>query len=222
MKKVPELIVMLTHNDMTADNAAEVFELCKDLPVRIWGMKEEPLPLSEMKTLFSYMKELGKTTALEAVTYTEKESLAGAKKAAECGCDILMGTAFFDSVNEFCKENGLMYAPFVGQITDRPSVLHGTAQEMLKEARGYIKKGVYGIDLLGYRYVGDAAGLNREFVSGLSAPVCLAGSVNSFERLDEIKECNPWSFTIGGAFFEHKFGNSFPEQIKAVLDYMEK
>ena len=57
MKKVPELIVMLTHNDMTADNAAEVFDRCKELPVRIWGMKEEPLPLS-------YMKELGKKTAI--------------------------------------------------------------------------------------------------------------------------------------------------------------
>ena len=46
--------------------------------------------------------------------------------------------------------------------------------------------------------------------------------MNSFERLDEIKSYRPWSFTIGGAFFEHKFGGSFEEQIRTVLEYMEK
>jgi len=42
---------------------------------------------------------------LEVVAYTEKECIEGAKMAVECGCDILMGTIFFDSVNELCKKN---------------------------------------------------------------------------------------------------------------------
>lgn len=142
--------------------------------------------------------------------------------AVECGCDILMGTVFSDSVNDFCKDNGLVYTPFVGKIKERPSVLEGTAEEMIEEARRYIAKGVYGIDLLGYRYTGNAPELNRRFVAEVNAPVCIAGDVNSFERLDEIKGYCPWSFTIGGAFFEHKFGGSFEEQIRTVLEYMEK
>lgn len=222
MKKTPELIVMLTHRDRTVSNAAEVFEDCKNTPVKVWGMKEESLPLSDMKKLFAYMKELGKTTALEVVAYTEKESLDGAKMAAECGCDILMGTVFSDSVNDFCRENRLVYTPFVGKIKERPSVLEGTVEEMISEAQIYIAKGVFGIDLLGYRYTGNALELNRKFVASVNAPVCIAGDVNSFGRLDEIKEYRPWSFTIGGAFFEHKFGASFESQIRTVIDYMEK
>ena len=47
----PELIVMLTHNDLTVSNAAEIFEQCKNTPAKFWGFKEVGLPLSEMKTL---------------------------------------------------------------------------------------------------------------------------------------------------------------------------
>ena len=43
MKNTPELIVMLTHHDRTVANAAEVFESCKNMPVMVWGMKEESL-----------------------------------------------------------------------------------------------------------------------------------------------------------------------------------
>ena len=52
--------------------------------------------------------------------------------------------------------------------------------------------------------------------------MCIAGSVNSYERLDELKDANPWAFTIGGAFFDNKFGDDFNEQINSVCEYMEK
>lgn len=216
----PELIVMLTHNDLTVTDAYSVFDQCKHSKAKFWGFKEEPLPLAQMQALFGYMKQCGKTTFLEVVAYSEKECLEGARKAVACNCDFLMGTTFFDSVNDFCKSNHLKYMPFVGKITGRPSVLEGTPEDMVKEAEEYIAKGVYGIDLLGYRYTGDPVRLNREFVAGIKAPVCIAGSVNSYGRLDEIKATAPWAFTIGGAFFENKFGGSFKEQVDKVCDYM--
>ena len=216
------LVVMLTHNDKTVDNAYEVFENCKNSKAEFWGFKEKSLPLKEMKKLYAYMKECGKKTFLEVVEYTEKEGLEGAKMAVECGCDILMGTKYFDSINEFCKENNLKYMPFVGQVVERPSILKGSVDEMINEANEYLKKGVYGFDLLGYRFTGDAAELNSKFVSQVDAPVCIAGSINSYKRLDELKNANPWAFTIGGAFFENKFGEDFNEQINNVCEYMEK
>ena len=222
MKKSPELIVMLTHNDLTVADAYAVFDRCKHSKAKFWGFKEEPLSLAQMKQLFSYMKYCGKTTFLEVVAYSEKECLEGARKAVECKCDFLMGTTYFDSVNHFCKNNHLKYMPFVGQITGRPSVLAGTPEDMVKEAEDYISKGVYGIDLLGYRYTGNPVQLNKEFVAGVKAPVCIAGSINSFERLQEIKAIAPWSFTIGGAFFENKFGKDFKEQIDKVYTYIHK
>jgi hypothetical protein len=90
MTNAPELIVMLTYNDFTVRNAAEIFEACKNSKAKYWGMKEHPLTRDELKSLFARMKECGKTTFLEVVSYTEEEGLEGAKIAVECGCDILM------------------------------------------------------------------------------------------------------------------------------------
>ena len=222
MKKKPILVVMLTYNDMTVENAYEIFDQCKDSKAEYWGFKEEPLPLDEMKKLYAYMKECGKKTSLEVVAYTEMECIEGAKMAVECGCDMLMGTIYFDSVNEICKKNGLDYMPFVGDVTERPSVLGGTIDGMIAEAKSYLAKGVSGIDLLGYRFTGDAVELNKRFVQEIDAPVCIAGSVNSYQRLDEILDADPWSFTIGSAFFENKFDGTFKEQIDKVCDYINK
>ena len=222
MKNSLNLIVMLTHNDETVNNAHEIFEKCKNSDAKFWGFKEKSLPIEQMKNLYKYMKECGKTTFLEVVEYTEKEGLEGAKIAVECGCDILMGTMFFDSINEFCKKNSLKYMPFVGNVTERPSILEGEIDEIIKEANEYLKKGVYGFDLLGYRYTGNAVELNERFVLEVNAPVCIAGSVNGYERLDELKNINPWSFTIGSAFFENKFDGSFEEQINRVCEYVKQ
>ena len=222
MKNSLNLIVMLTHNDETVNNAHEIFEKCKNSDAKFWGFKEKSLPIEQMKNLYKYMKECGKTTFLEVVEYTEKEGLEGSKIALECGCDILMGTVFFDSINEFCKKNNLKYMPFVGKVTERPSILAGEIDEIIKEANEYLKKGVYGFDLLGYRYTGNAVELNERFVLEVNAPVCIAGSVNGYERLDELKNINPWSFTIGSAFFENKFDGSFEEQINKVCEYVKQ
>lgn len=221
MGNAPELIVMLTHNDFTVQNAYKIFDQCRDSKAKFWGFKEEPLPLEQMQALFRYMKSCGKTTFLEVVAYSEKACMDGAKKAAACNCDFLLGTTFSDSVNDFCRLNHIKYMPFVGKISGRPSVLEGAMEDMIREADAYIAKGVYGIDLLGYRYTGDATRLNREFVANIKAPVCIAGSVNSYERLTELKSIAPWSFTIGGAFFENKFDGTFKEQIDKVCEYVK-
>jgi len=217
-----ELIVMLTHEDRTVENAFSVFEMCKNSKARLFGLKDRGISLEGTKSLFSYMKQCGKTTVLEVVEYTEKECLEGAKVAVECDCDIIMGTVFFDSVNCFCQENHIKYMPFVGKVSGRPSVLHGTIESMLQEAEKYLEKGVYGIDLLGYRYTGDAENLVRKFVSRVNAPVCVAGSISSYQRVDEAINAGAWTFTIGGAFFEKKFGETHSEQIDKVCEYIEK
>ncbi|WP_028504615.1 hypothetical protein [Ruminococcus sp. FC2018] len=222
MERRPVLVVMLTYNDHTVKDAYEIFDRCKDSKAEYWGFKEEPLPIDEMKKLFDHMHACGKKTALEVVAYTEKECIQGAKMAVECGCDLLMGTVFFDSVNDYCKQNNMRYCPFVGELKDRPTVMSGDVEKMISDAKYYISKGAYGIDLLGYRYTGDAAKLIEKFISNVDAPVCVAGSINSYERLDEIKRIKPWSFTIGSGFFDKCFGDDFCEQINTVCDYMEK
>jgi hypothetical protein len=218
--KQPELIVMLTYHDRTVPDAYALFDQAKECPVQYWGFKEDGLPLPQMKELFSYMKKWGKTTVLEVVAYTEEECLTGAKMAAECECDILMGTLYYDSVRDFCQEHHLKYMPFIGRVSGRPSLLEGTAEELIAEAEECLKKGVWGFDLLGYRHQDNPAALIRTFIEAVDAPVCVAGNVDSFERLQEVLDMKPWGFTIGGGFFKHRFGESFPEQVEAVMDYI--
>ena len=196
---------MLTHHDFTVSDAAKIFEQCRESKARFWGMKEHRLPPEEMRSLFTRMKACGMTTFLEVVGYTEEEGMAGAELACQCGCDVMMGTKYFDSINDFCKSHNLKYMPFVGKVTGRPSVLTGTMEEIIDEAHGYLSRGVFGIDLLGYRYKGDASKLISTFIKKVEAPICLAGSIDGFERLDEVREVNPWAYTIGSAFFEGKF-----------------
>ena len=225
MKRIPELVVMLTHNDQTVPNAIEVFEAAKDSKAKFWGFKEIGLPEEKMKILVDKMKAAGKTTFLEVVDYTEEGCVEGAKIGARCGFDILMGTLYFDSVKKVAEEAGMKYMPFVGELSGRPSILGGTIEGMIEEANDLVdNKGIKGFDLLGYRFTGDAVKLNEEFVKQVRADVCLAGSVSSFQRLDEVKATGAWAFTIGGAFFENKFGEglSFGEQIDVVVDYMNK
>ena len=224
MANIPELIVMLTHNDQTVPDAIEVFEGAKDSKAKYWGFKEVGIPEDQMKLLVQKMKDAGKTVFLEVVDYTEEGCIEGAKCAVRCGFDVLMGTMYFDSVRDIANEAGIKYMPFVGEITGRPSVLGGTIEGMIEEANNLVDtKGIKGFDLLGYRFTGDAVKLNSEFVKNVRGDVCLAGSVASFQRLDEVRATGAWAFTIGGAFFEKKFGDcSFGEQIDIVIDYMNR
>ena len=224
MKQIPELIVMLTHHDKTVPDAIEIFENAKNAKAKYWGFKEVGLPEDQMKLLVDRMKAAGKITCLEVVDYTEEGCVASAELGARCGFDILMGTLYFDSVKAVADQAGMKYMPFVGRISGRPSVLEGTIQGMIDEANNLVDtKGLTGFDLLGYRYTGDAVKLNAEFVKNVRGNVCLEGSVASFQRLDEVKAAGAWAFTIGGAFFEKKFGDlSFGEQIDVVIDYMNK
>ena len=62
---------------------------------------------------------------------------------------------------------------------------------MISQANDYLSKGVYGLDLLAYRYVGDVESLIKRLSDEINAPICIAGSINSYERLDYIKHAHP-------------------------------
>jgi 2,4-dienoyl-CoA reductase-like NADH-dependent reductase (Old Yellow Enzyme family) len=220
----PELIVMLTYNDKTVEDALELFNRLKDTPVTHWGFKDVGLPPEEMKKVVDSMNAAGKTTYLEVVSLTEEEGLAGAKLAAECGFNILMGTVFFDSINDYLKDKPVKYYPFPGHVHSHPSILDGTIAEIVQHARDMEAKGVDGMDLLTYRYTGDAPKLLREVVKATGVPLVSAGSIDSFDRIAEVRDTGAWGFTIGTAFFEKKFvpQGSFRENMMAVWDWLQK
>lgn len=223
---VPELIIMLTNNDITVSNAAEIFEQCKDLPARKWGFKDVGLPKSEMVELARKMKEAGKETYIEVVTYTEEGCLEGAKIAYECGFDYLTGTLPFDSVFTYAEAHNLKYCPFCGSVGGSPVELTGSIASVVRSARKCIEKGASGIDLTAYRYAdGDPIELTKAVVEAVGADkVCIAGSIGSTARMDAMKAAGVAEYTMGSALFNANFvkGGTFRENLEFVLDYLSK
>lgn len=220
----PEFILMLTYNDSTVKDALQIFRECKDAPVGHWGFKDVGLPPDEMKVLVQEMKAAGKTTYLEVVSLSEEEGLRGAKIAVEAGFDILMGTVFFDSILDYLKDKPIKYYPFPGHIYSHPSIMDGTIDEIVAHARFLESKGVPGMDLLSYRYIGDAPLLLREVVKATTVPIVSAGSIDSYKRLAEVWQSGAWGFTIGSALFDKKFipDGTFLDNTIAVCDWLAK
>lgn len=220
----PEFILMLTYNDTTVKDALKIFRECKDTPVTHWGFKDVGLPPEEMRALVKEMKQAGKTTYLEVVSLSEEEGLRGAKIAVEAGFDILMGTVFFDSIQDYLNDKPIKYYPFPGHIFGHPSIMDGTIEEVVTHAKFLESKGVPGMDLLSYRFIGDARQLLTEVVKATSVPIVSAGSIDSYRRLAEVWAAGAWGFTIGSALFDQKFipDGSFKDNTIAVCDWLER
>jgi len=221
MSNSVKLIVMLTNNDKTVENASEIFEDCKDLEVECWGFKDVGLPVVEMKKLVKAMKKANRKTFLELVNLGEKKGIDGAKLAVECGFDYLMGTEFYESIADYLIDKHPKYFPFCGKVYGHPSILDGSAEEIIDHAKDILTKGADGVDLLAYRYKKEDADkrLIREFLSQIKRPVVLAGSINSWDRLEKVLKYKPWGFTIGTAFFDNKFGSNMDlhDQVNLVF-----
>ena len=216
------LIVMLTWNDVTVENAKEIFLESKNAKAEHWGFKVEGTTPESMKELVRLMKDAGKRTYIEELAIDEPTCVNTAKLSAQCGADHLLGTVYYDSVKKICGDAGIAYSPFVA--LDPDTRMRAPIEEIIRQAKEAEEKGIYGINLSAFRYLG---GNPVELLSRLSAEIgkqfTISGSVNSYDRIDILKKIPKlYGFTIGGAFFEHKFGEGFAEQIDAVIDYLEK
>ena len=220
----PELIVMLTHHDQTVHNALELFERSKDYPITHWGFKDVGLSPHEMQTVVTAMKAAGKITFLEVVSLSEAEGLRGAQLAVDLGFDILMGTVFYPSIGDYLRDKPIRYYPFPGHVHSHPSILDGTIEDIVSHASELEGHGVHGLDLLTYRFDGEASLLLKRVVEGTHIPIVSAGSITSFERINEVWGAGAWGFTIGSAFFEKKFvpDGSFEENLWAVCNWLEQ
>ncbi len=222
--QTPELIIMLTHHDETVPDALELFQQLRDAPVRHWGFKDVGLPAAEMGRIVAAMKTAGKTTYLEVVSLSEEEGLRGAQLAVELGFDVLMGTVFFPSISAYLKGKPIRYYPFPGHVHSHPSILDGTIDEIVADARRLEALGAHGLDLLTYRFTGDAFRLLRDVVAAIQIPLVSAGSITSYERIAEVQRAGAWGFTIGSAFFERAFvpDGSFNDNVMAVVDWLQR
>src|SRR5215216_6399486 len=220
----PELIVMLTHHYQTVPESLELFERTREYPIRHWGFKDVGLPPDDMQVVVTAMKDAGKTTYLEVVSLSEEEGLRGARLAVDLGFDILMGTVFYPSIAEYLRDKPIHYYPFPGHVHSHPSILDGTIEEIVAHACDLEAYGVQGLDLLTYRYNGQAPRLLSEVVQATKIPIVSAGSIASFDRINEVWDAGAWGFTIGSAFFDKQFvpDGSFEQNVLAVCNWLKE
>jgi len=217
----PEIIVMLTHNDVTVPNARQVFHEAADLPVNFWGFKDVGLSLKESEQLVADFREAGKTAVLEAVNFSESDMLSAVAFAENCGIEYVTGGHFSETVRDRVRGAGMKYFPFCGETAGPPISLTGTLDDVEKDAVRLLEHGADGVDLVAYRYTsGDPLELARRVVATTGRErAIIAGSINSLERIRLMNEIGPFGFTIGGALFEGALcGGSFRDNLQAVIE----
>ena len=149
--------------------------------------------------------------------------MEAAKFALEYGFDYLIGTKIYPSVLRLIHDSDIKYFPFIGEVYSNPSILAGNENKIVQDALNSANLDIEGINLLAYRYIdGDPVALANAVVRNCYKKVIVAGSINNKMRLQEIKEINPWAFTIGGALFNSSFvtQGSFRDNLEKVLELM--
>lgn len=217
-----ELIAMLTHNDKTVTDARAVFASAADAPTQHWGFKDTGLPLEELALLAADMKEAGKFVHFESLEEDEGPCITAARFAVEHKLDFLIGMAYHRSVSEILAEAGVRYLPTCGGRSGIPRLLHGSIDEVIGDAKR-IRPSSDGVALSLYRWTdGDPADLGERFLSEVTAPVVITGSINSRERLDEIHRLSPWGITVGSALFDDVFSaGSFGAGLSWMRRYLD-
>jgi hypothetical protein len=219
-----ELIFMLTHHDITISNALEVFEEVKETGIKFVGCKDIGLSVDELVMLFHNMRDAGMTTFLEVVSHNKGEHFLGVEKALKVRADYLIGgmpefaRATLDFLGE--RETGLRFFPYIGHVVGRPCRLEGSVDEIVQNGLEFERMKADGVNILLYRYAGDVDILLDKLVRSLHVPIMPAGNIDSFERIDRVKQKGVWAFTIGGAIIERKFipGKGIKEQVESVIN----
>ena len=177
---MPEFIFMLTHEDVTVENALEVHGEIRDVGLRYVGFKDIGLPFDRLKALTKVIHESGQEVMLEVVSEGKRDELRSAQASLDLGVDYLLGGTHAEEVAEILAGSGIRYCPFPGRVVGHPSQLRGSIEEITESARRLAAmEGVSGLDLLAYRYDGDVSALVRSVVGAVDVPVIAAGSMNS-------------------------------------------
>jgi len=225
--RVTQLIYMLTKDDVTIPNALEVVDEIMDTNLRYIGFKdpqEGGLSPDKYKPLMAKLRETDMEIFIEVVSESEELNLRSAKLAVDLGVDFVCGGTFIDSSMQAIAGTDIGFFPYIGEIVGHPCVLEGTIKGIVEEGKMVKKKGIAGINLLAYRRepASEVPLLIQEVQKAVGLPLIIAGSINSFERIDKMKELGVWTFTIGGAIQDGIFvpGGTIKENINAVLDVL--
>jgi DNA-binding NarL/FixJ family response regulator len=207
----PLFIFMLTRNDVTVANAAELAREAIAAGARHIGFKDTGASPAQLRSLTDEMRAAGVTTYLEVVSLGAAVELASAELALALGVDVLMGGVRPEVVGRRVERAGVRYFPFAGRIVGHPSVLAGPPDEIVASARDIAAlPGVDGLDLLAYRSAHDGAALAGAVCAAVGKPVVVAGSIDRPERIAAVRQAGAHGFTVGTAALDEVFPAAAP------------
>ena len=214
-------VFMLTHDDRTVENAAEIVPTLADTGLRYIGFKDVGADPARQRELTSLAHDAGLEVMLEVVSTSKEAELSSLRSAAEAGVDwVLGGTHGADTAGML--PDGVHYCPFPGQVVDHPSVLLGTIDQIAADSERLTGLDhVAGLDLLAYRHpTADTLELIRAVVQASSGRVIVAGSIASIERAVAVSEAGAWGYTIGSAIFDGLLPGAptIADQVRRVLE----
>ena len=216
-----EFVFMLTRDDVTVGDAADVLASLGESGLRYVGFKDIGPPPQALATVTAAAHDAGMEVMLEVVSTSAEDELRSLRAALEIGVDWVLGGTHAER-GVAILGGAVKYCPFPGMIVGHPSVLEGSIDEIAAHAaRLTALDGVHGVDLLAYRHrTEDPIALTRAVAEAAAGPVIAAGSVTSFEQIAALERAGAWGFTIGSAIFANQLpgGPSVPGQVAAVLE----
>jgi hypothetical protein len=220
---LPDFIFMLTRHDKTVADALEQLPAVLAAGVRHIGFKDIGLPWPDLQRLADAIHAGGAVSCLEVVSQDEASELASARAALALGVDVLMGGTRPEAVLPLLAGRPIRYYPFAGAVAGHPSVLQGTVQDVVASARRIAAlEGVHGLDLLAYRFAGNAAevpALIAAVCAAVDKPVVVAGSIDRAERIAVVAASGAAGFTVGTAALDAAFAAPAPglqAQVRAI------
>jgi NAD(P)H-dependent flavin oxidoreductase YrpB (nitropropane dioxygenase family) len=195
-------ILMLTRNDVTVSNAAELLDQVLVSDLKHVGFKDIGLPMSEMQELVDTMHANDLRVHLEVVSLSEEDELRSASVARELGVDFLIGGTRIEQVSKVLSGTGIQYFPYIGTVVGHPGQLEGSISDIAAQAAA-VEGLVDGINLLAFRHRSvDSLQLLKNVVAATSLPVICAGDIASTERIQDVVDAGAWAFTVGGAILD--------------------
>ncbi len=216
-----EFVFMLTRDDVTVGDAADVLASLRESGLRYVGFKDIGVPVEVLDEVCAKAQKDGLEVMLEVVSTSKEDELRSLRAGLEIGVDWVLGGTHAERGAELLG-GAVKYCPFPGTIVGHPSVLEGSIAEIAAHAaRLTALDGVHGVDLLAYRHrTEDPIALTCAVAEAAAGPVIAAGSVTSFEQIAALERAGAWGFTIGSAIFANQLpgGPSVPGQVAAVLE----
>lgn len=200
-------------------NAAEIYDEVRETGVTHVGFKDVGLKTEEMRALARRIRGDGRQVMLEVVSTSREAELRSIQGALDIGVDYLLGGRHVSDAVTLLAGTSIRYFPFCGNTVGHPTRLEGCIAEIVADAaRLADMPEVHGLDLLSYRFAGDARELTRQVVEAVRVPVIAAGSLDSPERVRAVCAAGVWGFTVGSALFEGRFAtNLFRQQMDPLI-----